>query len=290
MFGTVPASCSLQSAENAYNNVSVTIKMFGTPLPVFSAVYPWHELDSDVNEKAVATRPVHFDEFSPEPIGHLTQKVMISGKTQKILQKDCNPDVNISPGHFQTCLFIRFTPSGEFCDEEPSFNWQATSLMDQMVLNLILYINRKECNYVTDILGLFIEKNKQCTPFKIIAVLQSNVNSSFYCLNVTRINRWLSLWNSSFGRMELSTDTNNQLVNVTHCSAFPLDAGLQKCHIIFFCQNKSTRKDRTVCLVKNHFRKKVGQGQENSRHWDIASDPRLLCDAVFKLSKPTVYA
>ena len=171
------------------------------------------------------------------------------------------------------------------------FYVQATELIKQLVTDLSLYVYRDECHYVGDIRAVFVEGNSQCQPFRIVAYLQSDVNSSLHCLNASKTNSWLSFGNSLHGTVEMFRDINDQLVNVTHCSAPTSGVSIQKCHRVFYC-SKSHKKDRTVCLKKGHFRKTVDQGEHNSEQSVISSkkNPRMLCGATFRVPKVTVHA
>ena len=78
-----PASCNFISSKNIADNVSVTVELFGTPQPRFSAAHPWYQLASDTNGHVVVTkRHQGINGSSPQLIGHLTQ-VVISGSKEE---------------------------------------------------------------------------------------------------------------------------------------------------------------------------------------------------------------
>ena len=166
------------------------------------------------------------------------------------------------------------------------FCGQAKELVEQLVVNL--YINHDGCHYNGDIRAVFVESDGQCQPFRIIAFIQSDVNSSFRCLSTSKINSWLSNWNPTSGKVEMFKNVRDQFVNLTHCNKLTPVISTLKCHRVFYC-NKLPKKDRTVCLVNGYFRRVFNQSELNfERPFTSTENPRLLCKATLKESEVTV--
>ena len=157
------------------------------------------------------------------------------------------------------------------------FCGQAKELIEQLVVNL--YINHIGCYYDGDIRAVFVEADGHCQPFRIGATITSEINSSFRCLNASKISNWLLHWNSTIGTVEMFRNVNvdhDQPVNLTYCNprieGVP-DVRIQECHRVFYC-SKLPKKDRTVCLENGRFRKRVTQVEQN---FVSGKNPRILC-------------
>ena len=138
------------------------------------------------------------------------------------------------------------------CHDILYFRGQAKELLEQLVASLNLHVNDVGCLYEGDIRAVFVETYGQCQPIKIIASIQSEINSSFYCASASEIDGWPSHWNSTYGDVEILKTANDHLMNLSHCSTLTKGVNIQKCHRVFYC-NKSPNRDRTVCLRNGYF-------------------------------------
>ena len=166
------------------------------------------------------------------------------------------------------------------------FSGQAKELIQHLVV--YLYILNAGCHYDGATRTVLVESGR-CQPFRIVAYIQSDVNSSFHCRNASRINSLLSLWNSSatYGIAEILKNGNDQYINLSLCSTLIPNVSLAGCHRVFYC-NKSPKKDRTVCLEYGYFRKRLSQGGQNTVQYFGAKNPRLLCSVTFVAPELTV--
>lgn len=162
--------------------------------------------------------------------------------------------------------------------------YQAKVLMQELLINMQLQISDVECVYNGDIRAVFVERGGKCPPFRIIATITSNINATFQCHDASRVKSWLSNWNSSLGALDIYKNVNNdQVVNLTHCSEDiekAPDHSIQGCHRVFYC-SKSLSRDRTVCLVRGYFRRRVVPPEETLKLPLISNSPRNWCYVAF---------
>lgn len=285
----------------------------GTPLPLFSTVPPWHQFQLP-NQ---TSRPREVNVIGPRSIDNLNKLTLqaqvgvlhqtilngfritkcvidivlptsrspttaqthegTSNSVLRILESPSNPN-------FKMCLYIHFSPSEKFCEENPSFNGQAKKVMEKLTRDLT-FNSSLQCYYNGDIYGVFVENATECPSFMIVASIEldtSAKSASLPCTNSSRTKEYLSLWSRNLTSKPYFI-VEEPTVNHTHCNSYlegrpANNKKWKQCHRVFYCYRKSSKKDRTVCLNENGHFQKVEVTINHGTDINLLRNPRMLCE------------
>lgn len=295
---TDPGRCNSLSRIFGKYNLSVTVEIVGTPTPQFTAIPPWYQLPSTTSRHNVVNITRSIADLSESTlhvqIGSLNQTVNGEVKIRKCTTEIVLPTVSSAPPTqhlkipeltsvppFKLCLYIPFVPPLNFCERNPSFNHQARKLMKQLTKDLT-FNSSLNCHYIGNIYGIFVENDTKCSSlrYRIVASMELRKNLSSACKNSSRIKAYMSQWSRNKTNGKILVIEERQ-INRTHCNNYL--EGLpsndtRECHRIFYCYKKNSKKDRTVCLNKNHHFRAVRVRVDHKESIDVLENPRMLCE------------